>query len=263
MPLSTVPPGWWKVDAGPSNVLVPPLSLNAFAARPGGRCCARHDQSELCGQRSIARLRRAALTFDAHRTAYTHEPAADESGTVQELQDEDEQLKQVVWSQATNDQAIGVVIALGQLSPDDAGKVLRNVSVRTNTKLRDVPQQIVWRGAPGAYGPARRPGTQRTRRHLGQQQSDSTPRGWRRGSQGTLPPLRCPAPSRPRSPGLAQQRGPRRHRPRIHPLNATRSAASPPLGDRVAHLALPPATPRAPPITKGRQLASTARRPSI
>lgn len=66
-----------------------------------------------------------------------------------DLKGEIEQLRHAVWAHATVDQAIGVVIALGHLSPGDAWEVIRAVSMRTNTKLRDVSQQIVTWGLTG------------------------------------------------------------------------------------------------------------------
>ncbi|MET9896237.1 ANTAR domain-containing protein [Streptomyces sp. NPDC006465] len=41
------------------------------------------------------------------------------------------------------DQAIGVILAAGQLTPDQGWDVLREVSQRTNTKLRHVSEQII------------------------------------------------------------------------------------------------------------------------
>ncbi|MGW0903373.1 ANTAR domain-containing protein [Streptomyces sp. NPDC002853] len=89
------------------------------------------------------------MSIDANRVEHTPPSVADESETVVDLHDEVEQLKQAVWSHATIDQAIGVVIALGQLTPDDAWTVIREVSMRTNTKLRDVSQQILTWGRTG------------------------------------------------------------------------------------------------------------------
>ncbi|MEV6757133.1 ANTAR domain-containing protein [Streptomyces sp. NPDC051214] len=112
------------------------------------------------------------MSTDANRVERTPAPVADDSETVVDLQDEVEQLKQAVWSHATVDQAIGVVIALGQLSPDDAWDVLREVSMRTNTKLRDVSQQIVTWGRTGQLADELR---RELERQLGQQQSNGTP----------------------------------------------------------------------------------------
>lgn len=54
-----------------------------------------------------------------------------------------EQLEEAVTAHAEVDQAIGVVIALGGLSPAEGWDVLREVSMRTNTKLRLVARQLV------------------------------------------------------------------------------------------------------------------------
>ncbi|MBQ0855507.1 ANTAR domain-containing protein [Streptomyces sp. BH-SS-21] len=75
---------------------------------------------------------------------------------VAELQEEVDQLKSAVRSHATVDQAIGVVLAVGRLSPDDAWLVIRDVSMRTNIKVRDVSQQIVDWGRTGVLADALR-----------------------------------------------------------------------------------------------------------
>lgn len=66
-----------------------------------------------------------------------------------ELEDEVDQLKRAVRSHATVDQAIGVVLAVGRMSPEEAWDVIRQVSMRTNTKLRDVSEEIVTWGCTG------------------------------------------------------------------------------------------------------------------
>lgn len=73
----------------------------------------------------------------------------DNAGEVQALKDEVAQLKQAVDSHAAVDQAIGIVLAVGQLTPEEAWDVLREISMRTNTKLRDVADQIVRWGQAG------------------------------------------------------------------------------------------------------------------
>jgi hypothetical protein len=65
------------------------------------------------------------------------------------LQDEVGQLKYAVGAHAVVDQAIGVVLAVGQLTPDEGWDVLREVSQRTNIKLRHVAQLIVDWGRTG------------------------------------------------------------------------------------------------------------------
>ncbi|MFD7712832.1 ANTAR domain-containing protein [Streptomyces sp. NPDC059785] len=59
------------------------------------------------------------------------------------LEDENLQLKEAVRSHAMVDQAIGVVLAVGRLDPDEGWEVLRNISQRTNVKLRHVAELIV------------------------------------------------------------------------------------------------------------------------
>ncbi|QEU90551.1 ANTAR domain-containing protein [Streptomyces kanamyceticus] len=54
-----------------------------------------------------------------------------------------DQLKTAVTSHATVDQAIGVVVTLGGMPPEGAWRVLRDVSQRTNVKLRDVAEHIL------------------------------------------------------------------------------------------------------------------------
>ncbi|MYW63456.1 ANTAR domain-containing protein [Streptomyces sp. SID8379] len=59
------------------------------------------------------------------------------------LQDEVRQLHQAIASHTVVDQAIGVVIALGGLTPDQGWDVLKEVSQHTNTKLREIADQVV------------------------------------------------------------------------------------------------------------------------
>ncbi|KOV70640.1 hypothetical protein ADL01_20530 [Streptomyces sp. NRRL WC-3618] len=60
-----------------------------------------------------------------------------------ELQTEIGQLEEAIVSHAVIDQAIDVIISLGGLRPDQGFGVLREVSQHTNTKLRQVCEQIV------------------------------------------------------------------------------------------------------------------------
>ncbi|WP_460107091.1 ANTAR domain-containing protein [Streptomyces sp. YKOK-J1] len=62
---------------------------------------------------------------------------------ISELQNEIGQLHDAVVSHAVVDQAIGVVIAVGGLRPDQGFEILRHVSQTTNIKLRRVAEQIV------------------------------------------------------------------------------------------------------------------------
>ncbi|MER6169019.1 ANTAR domain-containing protein [Streptomyces violaceorubidus] len=62
------------------------------------------------------------------------------------LQEQVRQLKEAVVSHAVVDQAIGVVIALGGVTPDEGWIVLKEVSQHTNIKLRSVAETIlIWR----------------------------------------------------------------------------------------------------------------------
>ncbi|MEU9474492.1 ANTAR domain-containing protein [Streptomyces sp. NPDC048191] len=68
---------------------------------------------------------------------------------VTELREEIDQLKQAVTSHAVVDQAIGMVIAFGRLTPEQAWQVLREVSQHTNIRLRNVAELILLWGRGG------------------------------------------------------------------------------------------------------------------
>lgn len=59
------------------------------------------------------------------------------------LQAENEQLQQAVTSHAVIDQAMGALVALGQIPPEEAWRALRDVSQRTNMKLRVVAEDVL------------------------------------------------------------------------------------------------------------------------
>ena len=59
------------------------------------------------------------------------------------LEAECAQLEQAVSSHAVVDQAIGAVVVLGRIAPEEAWRVLRDVSQRTNTKLRVVAEHVM------------------------------------------------------------------------------------------------------------------------
>ncbi|MCX5008598.1 ANTAR domain-containing protein [Streptomyces sp. NBC_00638] len=65
------------------------------------------------------------------------------AGLVEVLQGENAQLHEAMRSHAVVDQAIGVVLAVGQLTPERGWDVLREVSQRTNIKLRHVAELII------------------------------------------------------------------------------------------------------------------------
>jgi hypothetical protein len=81
-----------------------------------------------------------------------HEPA-DESDRVFQLQEEVDQLKEAVASHAVVDQAIGMVVALGRVTPDQGWEVLKDVSQHTNIKLRNVAELILIWGRAGEMPP--------------------------------------------------------------------------------------------------------------
>jgi hypothetical protein len=74
---------------------------------------------------------------------------ADESARIFELEEEVDQLKEAVASHAVVDQAIGMVVALGRVSPDQGWEVLKDVSQHTNIKLRNVADFILVWGRTG------------------------------------------------------------------------------------------------------------------
>ena len=73
------------------------------------------------------------------------EDRRDDSDRVHALEQEAQQLKKAVSSHAVVDQAIGMMVALGRISPDQGWDVLREVSQHTNIKLRNVAELIlIW-----------------------------------------------------------------------------------------------------------------------
>ncbi|MEU0007268.1 ANTAR domain-containing protein [Streptomyces sp. NPDC006314] len=69
--------------------------------------------------------------------------ATDLAAEYDRLVGENQQLQRAVSSHAVIDQAIGAVVVLGQLPPEEAWRALRDVSQRTNTKLRTVAGHIL------------------------------------------------------------------------------------------------------------------------
>ncbi|AEY87368.1 MULTISPECIES: ANTAR domain-containing protein [Streptomyces] len=91
------------------------------------------------------------------------------------LQAEVDQLKEAVTSHAVIDQAIGMVVALGRVTPDQGWQVLKEVSQHTNIKLRNIAELILIWGRRGdipaeiraeledaldRYGPTQVPGSE-------------------------------------------------------------------------------------------------------
>ncbi|MET9776544.1 ANTAR domain-containing protein [Streptomyces sp. NPDC006367] len=65
------------------------------------------------------------------------------------LQEEVRQLKEAVVSHAVVDQAIGMMVVLGRMAPDEGWLVLKEVSQHTNIKLRNVAELILIWGRTG------------------------------------------------------------------------------------------------------------------
>ncbi|WP_258055074.1 ANTAR domain-containing protein [Streptomyces sp. Ru71] len=63
------------------------------------------------------------------------------------------QLRQAMVSHAVIDQAIGVVVAVGRVTPAEAWDALRETSMCTNVKLRRVAEQVVAWGTTGELDP--------------------------------------------------------------------------------------------------------------
>ncbi|WP_318205293.1 ANTAR domain-containing protein [Streptomyces sp. SCL15-4] len=59
------------------------------------------------------------------------------------LLEENRHLRRAVTSHAVIDQAIGVVVVLGRIAPEEAWRALRDVSQRTNVKLRTVAEHVL------------------------------------------------------------------------------------------------------------------------
>ncbi|MFE9682320.1 ANTAR domain-containing protein [Streptomyces sp. NPDC002701] len=101
-----------------------------------------------------------------------HAPSGEESPRIVELQEEIGRLKVAVTSHAVVDQAIGMMVAFGRVTPEQGWCVLREVSQHTNIKLRNIAELIIVWGQKGdlppavlaaledaldRYGPTRRP----------------------------------------------------------------------------------------------------------
>ncbi|MFC9913214.1 ANTAR domain-containing protein [Streptomyces sp. NPDC059862] len=78
---------------------------------------------------------------------------SDATDQVQALRDEVAQLKEALASHAVVDQAIGMMVALGRVTPDQGWAVLKQVSQHTNIKLRNVAELILIWGRRGELPP--------------------------------------------------------------------------------------------------------------
>ncbi|GGW15578.1 ANTAR domain-containing protein [Streptomyces capoamus] len=101
--------------------------------------------------------------------------AKSEPDRVAALQAEVRQMKEAMASHAVVDQAIGMVVALGRITPDRGWQVLKDVSQHTNIKLRNIAELILIWGRRGdipaevraaledaldRYGPTQVPGSE-------------------------------------------------------------------------------------------------------
>jgi hypothetical protein len=78
---------------------------------------------------------------------------ANEPDRIVELREEIDQLKEVVTSHAVVDQAIGMMVALARVTPDQGWAVLREVPQHTNIKLRTIAEMIIVWGQKGDLAP--------------------------------------------------------------------------------------------------------------
>ncbi|MEU8974352.1 ANTAR domain-containing protein [Streptomyces monashensis] len=80
-------------------------------------------------------------------------PAGADGERIHELEEEVDQLRQAVSSHAVVDQAIGMMVALGRVGPEQGWAVLKDVSQHTNIKLRQVAEMILVWGRQGEISP--------------------------------------------------------------------------------------------------------------
>ena len=77
------------------------------------------------------------------------DPTGPEAERIFQLEEEVVQLKEAVTSHAVVDQAIGMLVALGHVAPNQGWEVLREVSQHANIKLRNVAEMILIWGRHG------------------------------------------------------------------------------------------------------------------
>lgn len=63
--------------------------------------------------------------------------------TIDQLEAEKAQLQRAMESHAVVDQALGVIATVGRMTPDEAWDIIRETSMRTNIKLRNVAESLV------------------------------------------------------------------------------------------------------------------------
>jgi AmiR/NasT family two-component response regulator len=77
------------------------------------------------------------------------EPESHPADEIKQLQTKVAQLERAVYSHAVIDQAIGVIVAVGRLTPAESWDLLCETSMCTNTKLRHVAELVVTLGVTG------------------------------------------------------------------------------------------------------------------
>ncbi|WP_230396611.1 ANTAR domain-containing protein [Streptomyces blattellae] len=95
------------------------------------------------------------------------EPTETHGDQIHQLESKVGQLEQAVESHASIDQAMGVIVAVGRISPAEAWDVLRETSMDTNIKLRQVAELVVAWGATGDLAADIRDELARRLRHRG------------------------------------------------------------------------------------------------
>jgi hypothetical protein len=85
---------------------------------------------------------------------HPREPAdAHQPDRITQLQEQVDQLKEAMVSHAVVDQAIGMIVALGRVTPEQGWEVLKEISQHTNIKLRNVAELILIWGREGRMPP--------------------------------------------------------------------------------------------------------------
>ncbi|MFJ1974123.1 ANTAR domain-containing protein [Streptomyces sp. NPDC087903] len=84
------------------------------------------------------------MALSAHYGSQAAPPATGEvAAELERLRTENRQLRQAVVSHSLVDQAIGVLVTLGQISPQDGFTVLREISQHINIKLSEIAEQLL------------------------------------------------------------------------------------------------------------------------
>lgn len=85
------------------------------------------------------------MTSKAHPGRDGTDATGPEADRIFQLEMEVGQLKEAVSSHATVDQAIGMLVAIGHVTPDEGWEVLREVSQHANIKLRNLAElMLIW-----------------------------------------------------------------------------------------------------------------------